>query len=1059
MPAMLSTLRAGVTSHRIAAVGSAFARRKSAMAGLNGSMNGSAKSWVPSSGDQLERAVANSMIMEMSQNSFQIVEKIVPWYLNSLPASYFMEVSEATRMEHLKGLVALRGISHAEDLSLTLTSVGTDQKKDVTVLRTQGKPGVLREMLKYAAKTGDATDELERVRAFTAEDGSLTLNIFTYGHEEDGMCAATAEDGAEHMRFVTSDEERKSLAQFLSMCRPEYARSTSPDRLVVHKKLYEAVKGTDRAEVIIDESLDGNNVWINVAAANAMPEILLWQIVSLCYVRGFDIGRLFLDRMRDPSNGVGEAAGSVCMIRILCSRAEAAQLSDGVKPFPGSLNDVNSDAWKEMRRSIRRLKWLDSTTLDLGLYQCPEFGIERAEILAAFSAMLHGPLSKIDALSYSRYNLRALMANPFYTQFFIDIADLFIARFDPTLPLPTEIFASQCKSLRARLGPLTNESARIALLKFVDAVELTLRTNFFMPGRYALALRVDPSIMVAADQDKPFGVIFVHGQSFDGFHNRFQNIARGGLRLVTPSSSEQYAMESSRCYDEVYSLSHAQQLKNKDIPEGGSKAVVLVDVSQVSDTQRNHVLRNSVKGFTDAILDLIVTSEDTRKHMVDHLGFDELIYLGPDEQVVPEDINWIIQQAAKRGYPIPAAFMSSKPLAGINHKEYGVTSEGVAVFLDVALRNRGINPDEDEFTIKITGGPDGDVAGNLMRILFRDYGDRAKIVGVADGSGCAEDPAGLSHAELLRLFRAALPIADLDSSSLSPDGALHLANTEEGVRLRNNMYARVRSDVFVPAGGRPNTMHGGNWENFLIDGVPSSPLIVEGANIFVTAEARQKLHEHAGVDFIKDSSANKCGVITSSYEICASMLLDEEEFLEIKEELVNDVLQRLRELARMEADVLFREYLNYPGALPGFSERISQAINSTQAAIWKDLAGMQRGDEIYEELLPLFHEYLPKKLAEVAADRIDERIPLDYMRSAFSSCLASKLLYREGLHFLESQPKERIFSLSRQYVREEKHVADLVETVQKVSKLSEKDLHRVTQLLRRGGVRSALQVY
>merc|ERR1711971_356646 len=161
----------------------------------------------------------------------------------------------------------------------------------------------------------------------------------------------------------------------------------------------------------------------------------------------------------------------------------------------------------------------------------------------------------------------------------------------------------------------------------------------------------------------------------------------------------------------------------------------------------------------------------------------------------------------------------------------------------------------------------------------------------------------------------------------------------------------------------------------------------------------------------------------------------------------------------MEADVLFREYLNYPGALPGFSERISQAINSTQAAIWKDLAGMQRGDEIYEELLPLFHEYLPKKLAEVAADRIDERIPLDYMRSAFSSCLASKLLYREGLHFLESQPKERIFSLSRQYVREEKHVADLVETVQKVSKLSEEDLHRVTQLLRRGGVRSALQVY
>lgn len=273
------------------------------------------------------------------------------------------------------------------------------------------------------------------------------------------------------------------------------------------------------------------------------------------------------------------------------------------------------------------------------------------------------------------------------------------------------------------------------------------------------------------------------------------------------------------------------------------------------------------------------------------------------------------------------------------------------------------------------------------------------------------------------------------------------------------MYTRVKSDVFVPAGGRPNTMHAGNWETFLNDGLPSSPLIVEGANIFVTAEARKKLHERAGVDFIKDSSANKCGVITSSYEICASMLLDESEFLEIKEELVRDVLHRLRELARMEADVLFREYNNYPGALPNFSERISQAINSTQGAIWHDLADMQRGDDTYKELLPLFHEYLPKKLAEVAADRIDERIPLDYMRSAFSSCLASKLLYKEGLHFLEAQPKDSIFNLARRYYREEKHVEELVEAVQTASSLPEEDMREVAKLLRRGGVRSALQVY
>ena len=101
--------------------------------------------------------------------------------------------------------------------------------------------------------------------------------------------------------------------------------------------------------------------------------------------------------------------------------------------------------------------------------------------------------------------------------------------------------------------------------------------------------------------------------------------------------------------------------------------------------------------------------------------------------------------------------MSSKPRAGINHKEYGVTSEGVNVFLEVALRKAlGIDPTKDSFTVKMTGGPDGDVAGNEIKILIREYGDNVKIVGIADHSGCAEDPEGLDHDELLRLVKQQL---------------------------------------------------------------------------------------------------------------------------------------------------------------------------------------------------------------------------------------------------------------------------------------------------------------
>jgi glutamate dehydrogenase len=70
------------------------------------------------------------------------------------------------------------------------------------------------------------------------------------------------------------------------------------------------------------------------------------------------------------------------------------------------------------------------------------------------------------------------------------------------------------------------------------------------------------------------------------------------MRLVTPATSEQFALESGNQYDECYGLAYAQQLKNKDIPEGGSKGVVLIDVAGMSTTGRDFVMRKSVKAFT-----------------------------------------------------------------------------------------------------------------------------------------------------------------------------------------------------------------------------------------------------------------------------------------------------------------------------------------------------------------------------------------------------------------------------------------------------------------------------
>ena len=110
------------------------------------------------------------------------------------------------------------------------------------------------------------------------------------------------------------------------------------------------------------------------------------------------------------------------------------------------------------------------------------------------------------------------------------------------------------------------------------------------------------------------------------------------------------------------------------------------------------------------------------------------------------------RQADKRGYPIPPAFISSKPGAGINHKDYGVTSEGVNVFLDVALREAGFlggKRGDAPFTVKVTGGTDGDVAGNCLKLLSERYEpDQFKLVGICDGTATVEDPDGIDFGEM-----------------------------------------------------------------------------------------------------------------------------------------------------------------------------------------------------------------------------------------------------------------------------------------------------------------------
>ena len=961
-------------------------------------------------------------IIEKVTNSLRLTaEETVPWFLKQMPLMYFQDTDEETQLAHLRAIIA--ETASGRPIELTLRN---DDASEWTFMRPRDYPGVLAELMQNLP--WDQT--LRAAKIHTAGDGNLVLDTFEFGEP--------APFSANHPQYATKIEETIAYAKehlpqwtpelvhnYYAACTEDYALTITPLRMAKHWQLVQRLTGTDGTTVALERESDPTLSRIIIAVSNSTRRSMLQRLATRLSKSGINIHRAYLDSVDDGDNGWITLIGCV------------------VQGPDGGPIDEDGALWKEIRADLLRLKWLDPRTVRLG-YDIKGLDLTGAEIVTALLDLIYQSLVKRNPYAFNPTRLDTLSRTNI--DITIEIANLFRHRFNPVNPLDDSAYESQRNALFERIDNHVDlEDARTMFVKMLEAIHAVKRTNLFIEDRYALAMRLDPSILSTEERSEhPFGVFFIHGRDFNGFHVRFRDISRGGVRAIHPRGIEQFAREQERLYDEAYNLAFAQQLKNKDIPEGGAKAAILV--------HPNGRVSRSVKAFVNSILDLITPEETTKSQIVDRLNHNEIIYFGPDENITPKLIDWVVDRARRRGYPMPTALMSSKPGAGINHKEYGVTSEGVVVFLDTALRAVGINPDTDTFTIKITGGPDGDVAGNGLRILHREYGDRAKILGIADGSGCGEDPDGLDHIELIRLFKEVLPIAEFDSSKLGPRGTISSIDDPEGIHLRNTLHNRIECDAFIPCGGRPATIHGGNWKNYLKkDGSPSARVIVEGANLFLTPDARREL-SNAGTLILKDSSANKCGVICSSFEIGACMLLSEEEFMEIKETFVNQVLVRLRELARSEAELLARLHQHHPHSpLPEMSIRISRIMSRVSDSLighWDSMTNEQQ-----KELQRLVIEHLPKSLIDRVGDLLWTAMPDTYLQWMMAKSLASRIVYREGFEYLETMENEDLAGLALRYLDLEEEREILTEEILK-SNLQYKN--RVAALLHDAGIFSTM---
>ncbi|MDD2850664.1 MAG: NAD-glutamate dehydrogenase [Desulfuromonadaceae bacterium] len=800
---------------------------------------------------------------------------------------------------------------------------------------------------------------------------------------------------------------------------PQYVRISPPMRVARILWLYQQTRQNGGVYLDVEKTVGSGELRLLFAVGNPPQRDFLQQIMEV-------FNRL----------------------AVSVKRAYCLTISNEIHPYflgtfyvttrNGEPIEKNSELFQRLQRELYNTQIL--STASTSYRELVVKGVmsgDEALLVNAFIGFCHTNLAHTHPESFDLEGImRAFHNHPDIAQ---QLVRLFKARFDPAVTDRESLYkpfleettriVDSYNTGHGFLDEFRRTIFRCALL----LIKYTLKTNFYVLEKHALAFRIDPVYMGELDTkftsdlpaERPFRVTYFYGRYGSGYHIGFSDIARGGWRTLITNGRDDYVTSANTLFRENYVLAHTQHLKNKDIYEGGSKMVVVLDAAGESDrelvTQRLYKLQY---GLLNAFLDIFVTENGHAKdpRVIDYYGEDEPIELGPDENMHDVMVEMVAAQSVRRGYLLGIGIMSSKRV-GINHKEYGVTSAGVVKFAEITMAELGTDIHREPFSVKFTGGPNGDVAGNAMRLLLERCPSVA-IKLIIDGTGALYDPSGADRSALSKVVLHS-DIDAFEPEALHPGGSIiyrtqtrrdgmrelfrKVVRTDSGLqelwvsnddfyREYNSLIFTVSADLFIPAGGRPETVSKDNFGRFFADdGSALNRAIIEGANSFITPEARIELQKR-GVIIMRDASANKCGVISSSYEIIANLLLSEKEFLDQKDVYVADVISILNKRAEDEARLIFRRHREAGGALlyTDISNAISTEINAHYARLF---SFFQQHPQLCAR--PLYRNailgHLPRLLAQ--EPRYRKRIkdlPPKYQYAIISSEIASSMVYRNS---------------------------------------------------------------
>ena len=591
-------------------------------------------------------------------------------------------------------------------------------------------------------------------------------------------------------------------------------------------------------------------------------------------------------------------------------------------------------------------------------------------------------------------------------------------------------------------------------------ISCTLKTNFFSEEKRSYSFRFDNRILdPLVFSQFVHGIFFVNGHYSCGTHLRAGDIARGGLRLIRVSRANHDA-ELDNAVLLNYALGpKAQRIKHKDICESGSKGVVVPH-----PTYTEYSL-DALYDYTEGIMDLILLKNT---EIADYYGKPEMIFFGPDEGTA-QLMDAISLRARERGYRFWRTLTTGKSF-GIPHDTYGLLesgetfalysrgTEGVELQIDGSSRlittdmarihaeigdNIAISgmtttsvmsafrtlinhykAKENELNLMITGGPDGDLGANEIQCY------KGKICLIIDGGAILFDPHGLDKKELrqLAMQRNTVPRANSLSyprEKLSPEGFMVPLKgrnislpdgtiVEDGAIFHrsflvdpgNRKYIeKANIHAFIPCGGFKDTVNQGNVRRFLAN-FQELRFIVEGANVFFSDGARRHIATDSQIKQIKDTTANKGGVFSSSIaEVLTAFLLgDDYEARLLNDQatrwaLIKDIMLLVERYARQETEMLIQLHeKNSDLPLFDLSQQSSEYIFALQAQLESALQHLLTDKPLIDKVL---EQYIPAVLVErlgldVIQAILDTPELQPYRNTVITKKLASLAFYRFG---------------------------------------------------------------